>query len=147
MQPRMNIGKLEPDLLQAVLGLEKAVQATGLDWRYLHLLKLRASQINGCAHCVDLHVREALADGMNPQMLQLVCVWRDSPFFDERDRAVLEWTEKVTLLAETGVPDSAWETVRAQFSEKEVAQLTMAIATINVWNRLAVATHQALPDL
>ena len=141
MHQRMSIAKLEPDFLQAVLGLEKTVQATGLDRRYLHLIKLRASQINGCGYCVELHVREALEDGLDPRMLHMVVVWRESSFFDERDRAVLEWTESVTLLAQTGVPDSAWETVRAQFSEKEVAELTMAIATINVWNRMNVSSR------
>ena len=141
MHQRMSIAKLEPDFLQAVLGLEKTVQATGLDRRYLHLIKLRASQINGCGYCVELHVREALEDGLDPRMLHMVVVWRESSFFDERDRAVLEWTESVTLLAQTGVPDSAWETVRAQFSEKEVAELTMAVATINVWNRMNVSSR------
>ena len=141
MHQRMSIAKLEPDFLQAVLGLEKTVQATGIDRRYLHLIKLRASQINGCGYCVELHVREALEDGLDPRMLHMVVVWRESSFFDERDRAVLEWTESVTLLAQTGVPDSAWETVRAQFSEKEVAELTMAIATINVWNRMNVSSR------
>lgn len=141
MHQRMSIAKLEPDFLQAVLGLEKTVQATGIDRRYLHLIKLRASQINGCGYCVELHVREALEDGLDPRMLHMVVVWRESSFFDERDRAVLEWTESVTLLAQTGVPDSAWETVRAQFSEKEVAELTMAVATINVWNRMNVSSR------
>ena len=141
MHQRMSIAKLEPDFVHAVLGLEKTVQATGLDRRYLHLIKLRASQINGCGYCVELHVREALEDGLDPRMLHMVVVWRESSFFDERDRAVLEWTESVTLLAQTGVPDSAWETVRAQFSEKEVAELTMAVATINVWNRMNVSSR------
>ena len=86
-------------------------------------------------------MREALEDGLDPRMLHMVVVWRESSFFDERDRAVLEWTESVTLLAQTGVPDSAWETVRAQFSEKEVAELTMAVATINVWNRMNVSSR------
>ena len=144
MHQRMSIAKLEPDFLQAVLGLEKTVQATGIDRRYLHLIKLRASQINGCGYCVELHVREALEDGLDPRMLHMVVVWRESSFFDERDRAVLEWTESVTLLAQTGVPDSAWETVRAQFSEKEVAELTMAVATINVWNRMNVSSRTPL---
>ena len=114
---------------------------SGLDKRTLHLVKLRASQINGCAYCVDLHVKDALADGMDAQLLHLVAVWRESPFFDARDRAILEWTESVTLAAETGIPDAAFETVRAIFSETDIAKLTIAIGTINIWNRIAVSSR------
>ncbi|MFO1105100.1 MAG: carboxymuconolactone decarboxylase family protein [Amaricoccus sp.] len=145
MQPRLNIAQLVPDLYRAVAQLDGAVKASGLESRLLHLVKLRASQINGCAFCVDLHVKEALADGLDPQMLHLVSVWRESPFFDGRDRAALEWTESVTLVAQTGVPDAAFDTVRSVFSETEIAQLTIAVGTINIWNRIAVSSRLAHP--
>ncbi len=145
MEPRMNIAELAPELYRSVAALDAAVRKSGLDSRLLHLVKLRASQINGCAFCVDMHVKESLADGIDPQVLHLVAVWRESPFFDARDRAALEWTESVTLVAQTGVPDAAWQAVRAVFSEVEVAQLTVAIGTINIWNRIAVSSRVQHP--
>ncbi|MFG1392709.1 carboxymuconolactone decarboxylase family protein [Xanthobacter agilis] len=145
MHPRLNIATLAPELYQAVRALDGAVAKSGLDKRTLHLVKLRASQINGCAYCVDLHVKDALADGMDAQLLHLVAVWRESPFFDARDRAILEWTESVTLAAETGIPDAAFETVRAIFSETDIAKLTIAIGTINIWNRIAVSSRMQHP--
>lgn len=145
MQPRLNISQLAPELYRAVAQLDGLVKKSGLDNRLLHLVKLRASQINGCAFCVDLHVKEALADGLDPQMLHLVSVWRESPFFDGRDRAALEWTESVTLLAQTSVPDSTFTAVSAVFSETEIAQLTVAIGTINIWNRIAVSSRLVHP--
>ncbi|WP_316206908.1 MULTISPECIES: carboxymuconolactone decarboxylase family protein [unclassified Bradyrhizobium] len=145
MHPRMNIAALTPDLYQAVRALDGAVSKSGLDKRSLHLVKLRASQINGCAYCVDLHVKEALADGMDAQLLHLVAVWRESAFFDARDRAVLEWTESVTLAAQSGIPDAAYEAVRAVFPETDIAKLTIAIGTINVWNRIAVSSRTQHP--
>lgn len=145
MQPRLNISQLAPELYRAIAQLDGAVRKSGLDSRLLHLVKLRASQINGCAFCVDMHVRESLADGLDPQTLHLVSVWRESPFFDSRDRAALEWTENVTLVAQTGVPDAAFDAVRAVFSETEIAQLTVAIGTINIWNRIAVSSRLVHP--
>lgn len=145
MQPRLNIAQLAPELYRAVAQLDGAVKKSGLGSRLLHLVKLRASQINGCAFCVDMHVKESLADGLDPQMLHLVSVWRESPFFDSRDRAALEWTESVTLLAQTGVPDATFDAVRSVFSETEIAQLTVAIGTINIWNRIAVSSRLMHP--
>ena len=145
MSARMNIPRLAPDLYRAVSALDAAVTQSGLDSRLLHLVKLRASQINGCAYCVDLHVKEALADGLDPQLLHLVSVWRESPLFDARDRAALDWTESVTLLAATGVPDAVHEQARAVFTEAEVARLTVAIGTINLWNRIAVSSRLQHP--
>ena len=141
MSARMNIPRLAPDLYRAVSALDAAVTQSGLDSRLLHLVKLRASQINGCAYCVDLHVKEALADGLDPQLLHLVSVWHESPLFDARDRAALDWTESVTLLAATGVPDAVHAQARAVFTEAEVARLTVAIGTINLWNRIAVSSR------
>ncbi|MCA0206504.1 MAG: carboxymuconolactone decarboxylase family protein [Proteobacteria bacterium] len=145
MSARMNIPRLAPDLYRAVSALDAAVTQSGLDSRLLHLVKLRASQINGCAYCVDLHVKEALADGLDPQLLHLVSVWRESPLFDARDRAALDWTESVTLLAATGVPDAVHAQARAVFTEAEVARLTVAIGTINLWNRIAVSSRLQHP--
>lgn len=145
MQPRMNIAQLAPELYQAVVALDRAVRACGLDKDLLHLVKLRASQINGCAYCVDLHVKESLADGLDAQMLHLVSTWRESTFFNARERAALEWVESVTLIAQTGAPDAAFDAVRAEFSETEIAQLTVAIGTINVWNRIAVSSRTPHP--
>lgn len=145
MQSRMNIARLAPDLYRAVAALDDRVMACGLDRRILHLVKLRASQINGCAFCVDLHVKESLADGLDPRMLHLVAVWRESPVFDSRDRAALTWTETVTLVAETGIPDDAFALVRASFSDTEIAQMTVAIGTINLWNRIAIGSRQHPP--
>ena len=128
-----------------VRDLDSAVRKSGLDAHLLHLVKLRASQINGCAYCVDLHVKEALADGIPPQMLHLLTVWRKSPLFSERERAMLEWTESLTLVSQTGVPDYAYDTVRAVFSEEEIGQLAIAIGTINIWNRIAVSSRMLHP--
>ncbi len=145
MQTRMNISQLVPDLYRAVASLDGLIRKSGFDERLMHLIKLRASQINGCAFCVDLHVKEALADGVDPQSLHLVAAWRESPLFDSRDRAALEWTECVTRLADTGTPDAAFDLVRDVFSELEIAQLTMTIGTINMWNRIAVSSRMQHP--
>ncbi|AMN47179.1 alkylhydroperoxidase [Steroidobacter denitrificans] len=144
-QSRMNVAKLAPELFHAVVELEDAVRKSGFDAQLLHLVRLRASQINGCTYCVDLHVKESLADEVNPMILHHVAVWRESSLFDDRTRAALEWTESVTLVAQTGIPDAAFAAVRAVFSEAEIAQLTIAISMINVWNRIAVSSRQQHP--
>lgn len=141
MKQRLNVPTLAPDLYKAVLALDAAVRKSGIDHTLLHLIKLRASQINGCAYCVDMHVKEALADGIPAQKLHLVSVWRESPLFDARERAVLDWTESVTLIAQTGAPDSAFEVLRAHFTDEQIAQLIVAIGTINIWNRIAVSAR------
>lgn len=145
MQPRMNVSALLPDAYRALGAFDKAVRESGIDRKLLHLVKIRASQINGCGYCLDMHVKEALAHGMDDQMLHLVAVWRESPFFDARMRAALEWTESLTLVATTGVPDAAWDIVRAEFSETEIAQLTLVICAINAWNRIAVSSRTLHP--
>jgi AhpD family alkylhydroperoxidase len=141
VKPRMSVSDLTPELYNGVLHLEKRVQGSSLDPMLIHLLKLRASQINHCAYCVNMHTEEALADGIDPRKLYLLTVWPESSLYTDRERAVLAWTESVTLIAETGVPDDAFEAVRSQFSETEVAELTVAIAAINVWNRIAVSSR------
>lgn len=141
MEPRMSVSELTPALYNGVLHLEKRVQGSSLDSMLIHLIKLRASQLNHCAYCVNMHTEEALADGIDPRKLYLLTVWEEACVFDDRERAALAWTESVTLIAQTGVPDEAYEAVRTQFSETEVAELTVAIATINVWNRIAVSSR------
>lgn len=146
MEPRLDYRKLAPEGLQAVLGLERYLhEAAGLEPRLIHLLKLRASQINGCAYCVDMHTKEARKDGLSEQWIALVCVWHEAGVFDARERALLAWTEAVTLLSESRAPDDVFDAMRAHFSEVEVVNLTLAIATINVWNRLAVGFRSPHP--
>ena len=141
MEPRMSVSELAPHLYNGVLHLEKQVQASSLGSQLIHLIKLRASQLNHCAYCVNMHTEEALADGIDPRKLYLLTVWEESSLYTERERAALAWTASVTLIAETGVPDEAFEAVISQFDETEVAELTVAIATINVWNRIAVSSR------
>jgi AhpD family alkylhydroperoxidase len=129
MRTRFRIADLAVELHNAAQALDSAIRSSGLDPDLLHLVKLRASQINGCAFCVDLHVKESLADGIDPQKLHLVAAWRESPVFSARERAALAWTESVTLISATGVPDADYEAVRAEFSDVEVAQLTVAIGS------------------
>jgi AhpD family alkylhydroperoxidase len=138
MHQRIDMFKSAPDAYKAVLALENYVQGCGLDRRLVHLIKLRASQINGCAFCVDMHVKEARRDGLSEQWLNLLCVWQESPIYDARERALLAWTEAVTRLPQTGAPDADFAPLREHFSDDEIANLTLAIGTINLWNRLAV---------
>lgn len=145
MKERLNVAQAAPELYRAIIALDVAVRKSGIDVHLLHLIKLRASQINGCTFCVNMHVEESVADGIPHQKLHLVSVWRESPLFDERERAVLEWTESVTLISETGVPDRVYENVRKHFSEAQIAQLIVAIGTINIWNRVAVSSRMVHP--
>ena len=139
MSPRIDYANASPDAFKAVYALETFVQSqSGLDRRLIHLVKLRASQINGCTYCVDMHVKEARKDGLSEQWIALVAVWPEAQIFDARERAALAWTEALTKVAETGAPDSTYEAMQQFFSEEEIVNLTVAIGTINVWNRLAV---------
>ncbi|MFE0593631.1 carboxymuconolactone decarboxylase family protein [Micromonospora echinospora] len=144
MQARMNVAQAAPEAYRAVLGLEKYVRAN-VEHRLLELVKLRASMVNGCAFCVDMHSREALGAGESSRRLFAVAAWHDAPFFDERERAALALTDAVTRLGEHGVPDEVWDTANRVFAEKEVADLVVAIATINVWNRISVTTRTQPP--
>jgi AhpD family alkylhydroperoxidase len=123
---------------QAMLGLEKYVRNCGLEHTLLELVKTRASQINGCAYCIDMHTKDARAAGETEQRLYALPAWRDTPFYTPRERAALEWTEALTLISESDIPDSLYETVREHFTEAEIVNLSMAIITINGWNRLAI---------
>lgn len=146
MQERLNGYKVAPEAFKAVMGLENYIaKESGLDHALIHLIKLRASQINGCAYCVDMHVKEARHHGLSEQWINLLSVWRESPVYTPVERAVLEWTEAVTRLADTGAPDAAYEPLKAYFSEAEIANLTIAIGTINIWNRIAVSFRSQHP--
>jgi AhpD family alkylhydroperoxidase len=139
MSARIDFTKLDPNAAKAMFGLEQFVHSSGLDHNLVLLVKLRASYINGCSYCVDMHTKDARASGETEQRLYAVPVWRETPFFTPRERAALAWTESVTQISQTGVPDDAFEEVRAEFSEAELVALTMAIVAINGWNRLAVS--------
>jgi AhpD family alkylhydroperoxidase len=125
--------------MRAMFGLGRSLEQSGLEESLLHLVMMRASQINGCANCLDMHTKDARARGESEQRLFLVGVWRECPFYSERERAALLWTEAVTLIADDHVPDAVYEEVRKAFSEDELLALTMAVIAINGWNRLNVA--------
>lgn len=145
---RLSVHDVDPKATQAVLGLERYVQESGLDERLYELVKIRASQLNGCAFCLDMHHRDARAAGENQRRLDVLSAWREAPdLFSPVERAALALTESVTLIADGGVPDDVWAEVREHFDEAGTVQLLMAAAVINVWNRLAVSTHQSLPEL
>lgn len=145
---RLSVHDVDPAATKAVLELERYVRSSGLDARLYELVKIRASQLNGCAYCLDMHARDARAGGEDQRRLDVLGAWREAPaLFTDRERAALALTEAVTLIAHAGVPDQVWTAVTACFDERESVQLLMAIATINVWNRLAVSTHQDLPDV
>ncbi len=139
MESRLDPRKVAPDAYKAMLGLETYLAGCGLDKKLLDLLKLRASQINGCAYCIDMHWKDLRAAGETEQRLYGLDAWRESPYYTDRERAALAWTESITLIGKGHVPDSVYEAVRRQFDEKEIADLTFAGATINAWNRLAIA--------
>lgn len=145
MKPRLDYYSKVPELMKAQLALNKAVEESGLERGLLHLVKLHASQINGCSYCVDMHAHEARADGESEQRLYLVAAWKESPLFSERERAAFAWTEAVTRISQGGVPDDLFAHVRQQFSEEELVKLTMAVSVINTWNRLSVAFHAIHP--
>ena len=128
-----------PEASRAMRELERVVEASTLEARLRELVKLRASQINGCAYCVDMHTKGADAIGEDPQRLHLVAVWREAPVFSPRERAALAWTEALTLLPDTGAPDDVYAEVAREFNAEEQVALTLAIVAINGWNRLSIA--------
>jgi AhpD family alkylhydroperoxidase len=145
MTMRLNYGVAAPEAVKAMLDLEQAVKDTGLEPSLMHLIKLRASQINGCAYCIDMHNREARADGESQQRLDLISVWRETNFFNDREKAALAWTEALTLIAETHAPDADYEALAAVFDEEERVAITLAIAAINGWNRFAIGFRTPVP--
>ena len=141
MQARIDLMRVNPGIMQAMLGLERQVSKARFDRKLLDLVRMRASQINGCAYCLDMHSKDARAKGETEQRLYGLDAWRETPYYSDRERAALEWTEALTLVAETRVPDDVYERVRAQFSEDELVHLSLAIVAINGWNRLNVAAR------
>jgi AhpD family alkylhydroperoxidase len=144
-QPRLNPNDVAPDAYAAVRGVESYIQRCGLEKPLIELVKMRASQINGCAYCLDMHSKDARRSGETEQRLYLLNAWRESPIYTPRERAALEWTESLTLVSETGAPDPAWEGLSAAFSPKEKVDLTTLIGLINLWNRLAIGLRAQHP--
>ena len=139
MEARIDLRHADTKVMQLLFSPERYLHGSSLGSRLQHLVKTRASQINGCAYCLDMHTKDARAEGESEQRLFALDVWRETPFFDERERAALEWTEAVTRVAETHVPDDVYERVRQHFTEPELIDLTLAITNINAWNRLNIA--------
>ena len=145
MTPRMNIFQAAPEAVKAMIQVEKAVDAAGLEHGLLDLVKLRASQMNGCAYCIHMHTKGAIKNGESHMRIHLLDAWRDSPLFSARQRAALTWTESLTRVGKTHAPDADYDLLKAQFDDKEIAHLTMAIGAINLWNRVQIglrAVHQ-----
>jgi AhpD family alkylhydroperoxidase len=139
MTARIDIQRVSPKATQAMLQLQKYVNDSGLEHSLLELVKMRASQINGCAYCLDMHSKDARAAGETEQRLYALDAWRETPFYSERERAALEWTEALTLVREGHVPDHVFEAAREHFSEQELVDLALAVVAINGWNRLSIA--------
>src|ERR1043166_441752 len=139
MEPRIDYRKYTQEVQKHLYALEEYVAASGLDHRLVLLLKMRASQINGCAYCIDMHSKDARALGETEQRLYELDAWRETPFYTDRERAALEWTEALTSVSETHVPDAVYNEVKKYFSEKEIVDLTIVVSTINMWNRLAIS--------
>jgi AhpD family alkylhydroperoxidase len=141
MEARFGYLKVAPGAYKAMLGLEQYLHQCGLEESLLGLVKLRASQINGCAYCLDMHWKELRASGENEQRLYSLDAWQESPFYSDRERAALQWTEALTLINNGRVPDEVYDEVRPHFSEKEMSDLSLAVVAINGWNRLNIAAR------
>jgi AhpD family alkylhydroperoxidase len=139
MERRLDYSKTAPAATRAMYAVQKYVDECGLEHSLLELVKTRASQINGCAYCIDMHTKDARAQGETEQRLYGLSAWHEAPFYTDRERAALAWTEAVTLISETHVPDDVYAQAQAQFTEAELVNLTMAVIAINGWNRLAIS--------
>jgi AhpD family alkylhydroperoxidase len=148
MKPRLNPTAAAPDAYKAMVALETYIKSSGLEPSLIELVKMRASQINGCAFCLDMHSKDARAHGETEQRLYLLDAWRESPVYSDRERAALAWTEALTLIAQTRAPDADYEMLKRHFTDAEQVKLTLLIGTINTWNRLAIGfrlIHPAAP--
>jgi AhpD family alkylhydroperoxidase len=145
MKPRFDYYRAAPDALKAMLALSNYTRDCGLDSSLAELVKIRASQLNGCAYCLEMHTREARAKGESEPRLHLLAAWRESPLYTQRERAALAWTEAITLVASSRAPDDVYAEARAHFAEAELVNLTLAIGVINTWNRLAIAFRAIHP--
>lgn len=139
MDPRLNHAKVAPGAMRAMVGLETYLNESSIEVSLRELVKTRASQLNGCAYCLDMHTKDARALGETEQRLYALSAWREAPFYTDRERAALAWTEAVTFVADGHVPDDVYELASQHFDEKELVDLTMAVIAINGWNRLAIA--------
>lgn len=146
MEARFTYVKAAPEVFKAMLGLGRYLHECGLEQSLLTLVDLRASQINGCAYCIDMHWKDLRASGESEQRLYSLDAWRESPFYSERERAALEWTEALTLITNGHVPDDVYEKVRPHFNDKELSDLTLAIVSINGWNRLNISARTVPGD-
>lgn len=144
MEPRMNYAKASPDAFRAMSALEGFVRQSGIEHSLLHLVKMRASQMNGCAYCIDMHSKDARAAAETEQRLYALDAWREAPFYTPRERAALAWTEALTDVRDGHVPDAVYQEARAEFEENELMNLTTAVVAINGWNRIAIA-FRAVP--
>jgi AhpD family alkylhydroperoxidase len=140
MQKRVTINEVEPNAYKAMLGLETYIHRTGIDHKLLHLIKIRASQVNGCAFCINMHTADARKEGETEQRIYALNAWRETPYFTDEERAVLAFTEAVTLIV-NHVPDDVYTEMTRYFSEQQIAQIIMAIAAINAWNRMGIAAN------
>lgn len=139
MEPRLDYSKVAPDGLKGLVRQETYIRSSGLEDSIIELVKLRASQINGCAFCIDMHTKDARSNGESEQRLYAVSAWQEAPFFTDRERAALAWTDEVTQISHNHVPDTVYNEARKHFSEKELVDLTLAVIAINSWNRLAIS--------
>jgi AhpD family alkylhydroperoxidase len=138
MEARLDYTKASPEALKAMLQLEAVVRRGGLDPKLLELIKIRASQMNGCAYCIDMHTKDARIKGETEQRIYALDAWRETPFFTEKERAALAWTEALTNIQTGHAPDAVFEQLRKNFSEEEIVTLTLAVTMINTWNRIAI---------
>ena len=141
MVPRIHYAKHAPGVYDAMDALDTYLTASPVEQKLLHLIRLRASQVNGCAYCIDMHWKDLKALGDTDQRLYGLDAWRESPYYTDKERAALAWTESVTFIAEGHAPDSVFEELKKQFNEREVGDITLAIAAINAWNRLSIAAR------
>jgi AhpD family alkylhydroperoxidase len=146
MEARFNYMHAAPGALKAMLGLGQYLHESGLEEKLLNLIFMRASQINGCAYCLDMHWKDARAAGEDEQRLYSLEAWRETPFYTERERAALEWTEALTLITDGHVPDNVYQNVRQHFDDKQLSDLSLAIVAINGWNRLNIASRAVPGD-
>lgn len=146
MSQRVPLNKVAPPVLEALLAIERHLESSGLEPRLLHLLRLRASQVNGCSYCIDMHSRDARLAGEPERRVLNVAGYEESPLYDAREKAALAWAETLTRVSETHAPDAAWERLRAFFDEKQAVELTLAVGMINLWNRAAIGLRVEPPS-
>ncbi len=146
MEERIRVNDLEPESYKAMYGLEKYLNSTSLSKSLRELIKIRASQINGCAFCIDMHTKDALEFGETNRRIFAISAWWESPLFDEKEKTALQMTDEITKISDKGLTSETYKRAKANFSDNEIAQIIMAISVINVWNRIAVSTHMIFDD-